>query len=134
VQRWLETAWAEPPQLKRWEFAIADAGSDGFLGTIMLHSCDWKNRRAETGFWLAPGARGRGVMTRALRLVLDWSFEELGLERMELTALPENAAVPQIATKFGYAFEGTMRGRNFERGRRVDLLLWGLLRDERRES
>jgi RimJ/RimL family protein N-acetyltransferase len=77
-------------------------------------------------------ARGRGVMTRALALVLDWAFGELALERMELTALPENQAVPHLAAKFGYVFEGTMRGRNFERGRRVDLLLWGLLREERR--
>jgi RimJ/RimL family protein N-acetyltransferase len=132
VQRWVDAAWRGPPELRQWEFAIADAATDVFLGTIMLHSCDWKNRRAETGFWLAPGARGRGVVTRALRLVLDWSFDELALERMELTALPENEAVPRIADAFGYVFEGTMRGRNFERGRRVDLLLWGLLRVERR--
>jgi [ribosomal protein S5]-alanine N-acetyltransferase len=132
VRRWLGTAWTEPPELRTWEFAIADARDDRFLGTLMLHSCDWKNKRAETGFWLVPAARGHGVMTRALGLVLDWAFGELALERMELTALPENAAVPGLAAKFGYVFEGTMRSRNFERGRRVDLLLWGLLRDERR--
>jgi [ribosomal protein S5]-alanine N-acetyltransferase len=68
----------------------------------------------------------------ACGLVLDWAFGELALERMELTALPENEAVPHLAAKFGYVFEGTMRGRNFERGRRVDLGLWGLLREERR--
>jgi ribosomal-protein-alanine N-acetyltransferase len=131
VLRWVRATWAEPPDLRSWEFAIADAGSDDFLGTIMLHTCDWKNRRAETRFWLTPQARGRGVLARALRLVLDWAFGALALERMELTALPENVAVPRIAEKFGYVFEGTMRERNFERGRRVDLLLWGLLRDER---
>ena len=132
VQRWLDATWAGPPELRQWEFAIADARDDSFLGTLMLHSCDWKNRRAETGFWIVPAARGNGVLTRALELVLDWAFGELALERMELTALPENTAVPHIAARFGYRFEGTMRGRNFERGRRVDLLLWGLLRDERR--
>jgi ribosomal-protein-alanine N-acetyltransferase len=132
VRRWLSSAWTGPPELRTWEFAIADARDDRFLGTLMLHSCDWKNRRAETGFWLVPAARGGGVMTRALDLVLDWAFGELALERMELTALPENTAVPRLAAKFGYVFEGTMRGRNFERGRRVDLLLWGLLREERR--
>jgi RimJ/RimL family protein N-acetyltransferase len=131
VLRWLNVTWVGPPELRTWEFGIADAETDAFLGTIMLHSCDWKNRRAETGFWLTPQARGRGVLTRALALVLDWAFGELALERMELTALPENEAVPRIAEKFGYVFEGTMRKRNFERGRRVDLLLWGLLRDER---
>ena len=131
VQRWLDATWTAPPKLRQWEFAIADTSDDTFLGTLMLHSYDSKNRRAETGFWIVPGARGRGVLTRALRLVLDWAFDELLLERMELTALPENAAVPRIAARFGYRFEGTMRGRNLERGRRVDLLLWGLLRDER---
>ena len=129
--KWANAAWSDPPDLRSWEFAIADAETDAFLGTIMIHSCDWKNRRAETGFWLTPQARGRGGLTRALRLVLDWAFGELELERMELTALPENVAVPRIAENFGYTFEGTMRGRNFERGRRVDLLLWGLLGDER---
>lgn len=128
--RWVDAAWVDPPELRSWEFAIADAESDAFLGTMMLHSCDWKNRRAETGFWLTPQARGRGVVSRALGLVLAWAFGELALERMELTALPENEAVPHIAEKFGYSFEGTLRKRNFERGRRVDLLLWGLLRDE----
>ncbi len=117
--------------MRSWELAIADGESDAFLGTIMLHSCDWKNRRAETGFWIVPAARRRGVLSRALALVLAWAFDELALERMEMTALPENEAVPRIAERFGYGFEGTMRRRNFERGRRVDLLLWGLLRDER---
>ena len=132
VRHWLDAPWTEPPELRQREFALADAQTDTFLGTLMLHSCDWKNRRAETGFWVVPDARGRGVLTRGLQLVLDWAFDELELERMELTALPENTAVPCIAARFGYRFEGTMRGRNFERGRRVDLLLWGLLRDERR--
>lgn len=131
LDRWVNGTWVDPPELRSWEFAIADAGSDAFLGTILLHTCDWRHRRAETGFWLAPEARGRGVMSRALALVLAWAFGELALERMELTALPENDVVPHLAAKFGYVFEGTMRKRNFERGRRVDLLLWGLLRDDR---
>jgi RimJ/RimL family protein N-acetyltransferase len=131
VRRKVDAGWTDAPGFTSWEFAIADATSDEFLGTIMLHSCDWWHSRAETGFWVVRAARGRGVLSRALQLVLDWSFGELALERMELTALPENQAVPRIATRFGYTFEGTMRGRNFERGRRVDLLLWGLLASDR---
>lgn len=127
----LERDWIEPPMLRVFEWVIADAKTDEFLGTIMLHSCFWNWRRAETGFWIAPNARGRGVLSEALSLVLDWCFGEAGLERMELTALPENQIVPKIAQKFGYVYEGTLRKRNFERGRRVDLLIWGLLADER---
>ncbi|HET7134286.1 MAG TPA: GNAT family protein [Casimicrobiaceae bacterium] len=118
------------------EWAIADAETDEFLGSITLHSVDRKHRRGETRFWVVAAARGHGALSEALAQVLDYCFGEAGLERMELTALPENKVVPLIAEKFGYAFEGTLRKRNFERGRRVDLLIWGLLADERpaRES
>ena len=112
------------------EWAIADAETDEFLGSITLHSVDQKHRRGETRFWIAPAARGRGALTEALSQVLDLAFAD-GIERMELTALPENQIVPKIAEKFGYVYEGTLRKRNFERGRRVDLLIWGLLADER---
>jgi len=119
--------WVDPPGLREYEWAIADAETDEFLGSMTLHSADWKNRRGETRFWVVPAARGRGVLSAALAEVLDWAFAA-GMERMELTALPENTAVPRIAEKFGYVFEGTLRQRNYERGRRVDILMWGLLR------
>ena len=44
---------------------------------------------------------------------------------------PQNVSIPRVAEKFGFTYEGTLRKRNFERGRRVDLLLWSLLREER---
>lgn len=121
--------WVDPPELHEYEWAIADAETGEFLGSITFHSADWKNRRAETRFWVVPASRGRGALTAALAQVLDWAFAA-GMERMELTALPENTVVPRIAEKFGYVFEGTLRQRNLERGRRVDILVWGLLRAE----
>lgn len=123
--------WVDPPDLRSYAWVIADAASDAFAGVLMLHSCSWMNRRAETGFWIAPAWRRLGYLSRALALSLDWCFAN-GLERMELTALPENEIVPVIAGRFGYTYEGTLRKRNFERGRRVDLLIWGLLADEHR--
>jgi RimJ/RimL family protein N-acetyltransferase len=124
-------AWVDPPELRSYEWVIADAASDAFAGSLMLHSCSWLNRRAEIGFWIAPAWRRLGYLSRALALSLDWCFAN-GIERMELTALPENEIVPVIAERFGYTYEGTLRKRNFERGRRVDLLIWGLLVDEHR--
>lgn len=129
VERWLGDNWVGRPEWA-WEFVVADLRSDAFLGTIMLHSLDTENRRGEVGFWIQANARGRGVGSAALRLMLDWAFDALGLERIEMTALPENESVRHIAAKFGFTFEGRLRQRNYERGRRVDLLIWGLLKDE----
>jgi RimJ/RimL family protein N-acetyltransferase len=77
VRRRIERPYADPPELRQFEFAIADAGDDSFLGALMIHSCDWRHRRAEVGFWVVPWARGRGVLSAALALFLDWAFGDL---------------------------------------------------------
>jgi RimJ/RimL family protein N-acetyltransferase len=130
VERWLRDSWVDPPELEAWEFAVADEGSDAFLGAIMIHSCDWKNKRAEVGLWIAAPARNQGVGSGALDLLLGWAFDDLGFERIEMTALPENESIAHIAEKLGFKYEGRLRKRNYERGRRVDLLIWGLLKDD----
>ena len=109
------------------ELAITDA-DDALLGSVILHSVDWRNRRGELGYWLIAGARGRGLATRALRLALRWMFEDLGLERAEIATTPDNAASLAVARRLGFAEEGLLRGRDVEDGRRVDVVVLGLLR------
>jgi RimJ/RimL family protein N-acetyltransferase len=110
--------------------AIARPGDDAFLGSLMLHSFHERHRRAELGFWLIPAARGAGVARRALALLIDWAWDALDLERLEMTTTPDNPRVPAVAAALGFRHEGTMRARNFERGRRVDVVMFGLMRGE----
>lgn len=51
------------------ELAIAD-GEDRLLGTVTLHSPDWRHEHIEVGFWLTPEARGRGAATEATELIV----------------------------------------------------------------
>ncbi len=115
------------------ELAIADRGSDDLLGSVTLHSIDWRNERGELGFWLARDARGRGVATEAVGLVVNWAFSDLGLYRVELItlpALPNFARVLALAKRLGFRQEGVMRERNLERGRRFDTMMLAVLRAE----
>ncbi|MFH8250682.1 GNAT family N-acetyltransferase [Microbacterium sp. B2969] len=68
--------------------------------------------QAELGYWTAPAARGRGVMTEASRAVVDWGFsaDGLGLARMEWRAVVGNVPSARIARTLGFGFEGTLRG------------------------
>jgi ribosomal-protein-alanine N-acetyltransferase len=110
--------------------AIADAGSLEFLGSIGVYRIDEKHRRGEVGFWLVPEARGRGLGTRAVRLLTGWAFDTLGFERVEMTTTPDNTATRRLAAALGFAEEGVMRERNLERGRRVDVVMFAALRHE----
>lgn len=110
--------------------AVADATTGEFLGGIGLYRIDQRHGHAEVGFWLTPAARRRGIASRAVTLITTWTFDALGCDRVELTTTPDNAATRALALKLGFTEEGTMRERNFERGRRVDVMMFAVLKDE----
>jgi RimJ/RimL family protein N-acetyltransferase len=116
------------------ELAIADAGDDALLGSVILYSVSWRHRWGELGYWLVAGARGRGLATRATELALRWMFEDLGLERAQIVTTPDNAGSLAVARRLGFAEEGLLRGRDIEEGRRIDVVIYGLLRDDWRRS
>jgi RimJ/RimL family protein N-acetyltransferase len=112
------------------ELAIADPATDRFLGSVILHSFEWEHRRCEVGFWLVPAARGRGVGSRAISRTVSWAFDTLDLLRIEMTTTPDNLAVSALARRLGFTREGVLRRRNVERGNRVDVVFFGVLREE----
>jgi RimJ/RimL family protein N-acetyltransferase len=121
---------AHTPPAGAIQLAVADATTDAFLGTVILHSYNGRHGRIEVGFWLARDARGRGLGSRAVTLAVSWAFETLGVARVEMTTLPDNPGALALAASLGFTREGVMRQRNFERGRRVDVVMLGVLRDE----
>jgi RimJ/RimL family protein N-acetyltransferase len=113
-------------------FAVTDARDGRLLGMVGLHAHDATMR--EIGFWTAPWARGQGVMTAAARLVCQFGFEVLGLQRVEWWASVGNQASRRVAEKLGFTLEGTCRGRLLHRGERVDAWVGGLLVGELRSG
>ena len=108
-------------------FAIADAAGDGFLGTIALLRFEWADSRAEVGYWLAAGARGRGVATRAVSLLSRWALRDLGLARLALTTDAANGASQAVARRAGFTREGVLRSYEDRDGRRPDIVVFSLL-------
>jgi RimJ/RimL family protein N-acetyltransferase len=99
-----------------------------FLGHVMLHTLAWRHKRAEVGYWLVPAARGHGIGSAAVSLLVDWAFDELEFERIEITTTPDNGPARALAKTLGFVEEGVMIGRNLERGRRVDVMILARLR------
>jgi RimJ/RimL family protein N-acetyltransferase len=90
--------------------------------------------RGSTGYWVAATARGRGVCTRAVRLLARYALGELGLQRMELITDPDNIASQRVAEKVGFQREGVMRAHlRHPDGRIRDSVLFSLLPGELRE-
>jgi RimJ/RimL family protein N-acetyltransferase len=85
-----------------------DANDGRLLGSFSLMGLDQEPGYGEIGYWVAAEARGRGVATRALRLLSDWAWTELGLTRLEVLPHRDNAASRRVAEKAGYRDTGEL--------------------------
>jgi RimJ/RimL family protein N-acetyltransferase len=81
---WFETH--QPTQLAGdgIDFAVCEVRTGQPLGAISFNKINGSLDSAEVGYWLARWARGHGYMTRAVRLLASWGFDDLGLARLEL--------------------------------------------------
>jgi signal transduction histidine kinase len=110
-------------------FAIEDRATGHLVGMISLDGGPVPER-ASVGYWLAPGARGRGLATRAVRLVAAWAFADPVLERLELTTLVGNDPSGRVALRAGFRREGILRRFLPFRDRRVDAVMYAMVRDD----
>ncbi|MBB4685766.1 GNAT family N-acetyltransferase [Amycolatopsis jiangsuensis] len=110
--------------------------SDGLLvGGIMLRTMNVPEQFAELGCWLEPSAVGRGLVTRAARVLIEWAVEQHGIHRLEWRASPQNTASTSVARRLGMQREGLLREHYLHRGKRHDAEVWSLLAPEwRRQS
>jgi RimJ/RimL family protein N-acetyltransferase len=113
-----------------FQLAVTAGGSDTLVGIVIVHHVEVAQGRAEIGFWLAPDARGVGLGRRAVSLLVDWLFDHPWLRRLELTTTPDNAGAMAFAESLGFTREGVLRQRVVERGKAVDIVWFGLLREE----
>jgi RimJ/RimL family protein N-acetyltransferase len=111
-------------------FAV-ESHDGGFLGLAMVVGIDWEGLEAEIGYVLAPAARGRGAATRAVQLLTEWCFDELGIERIALLIDAANAASERVAERAGYVREGVNRSVWFKEDIRLDQAVWARLRTDR---
>lgn len=124
--------WRQPEGTKGFAIEALDGARPRFAGTVDLRP-DGAGA-AEIGFGLAPWARGRGFMTRAVRLALDWGFDALALSVVCWRADEGNFASRRVATACGFRMDGTVRGLLSARGVRHDGWVGTLLRDEPRSG
>jgi RimJ/RimL family protein N-acetyltransferase len=125
INRYLE-GWREG---SRAGFAI-ETHEGEFLGLGMFVRIENEARQGEIGYVSGAAARGRGVATRTLRLLTDWGFSQLGLERIELWIDTTNTGSERVAERAGYVREGVLRSYWFKEAIRRDFGIWSRLRSD----
>lgn len=119
------------------EKTAADVGriygiwTDGELvGGVLFRTMDVEQGNAEVGCWLEPAAAGKGLVTRAAHVIIDWAVEERGIHRVEWVVAAENAASIAVARRLGMTKDGVLRESYPYRGKRLDMEVWSVLAPE----
>ncbi len=99
-------------------------------GVVTFDYIDWSNRAALIGFWLGKSFQGRGIMTRTCSALIDLAFDELGLNRVEISCALENRRCRLVAERLGFRQEGVSRQRELLYDRFVDPVSYSMLASE----
>jgi RimJ/RimL family protein N-acetyltransferase len=117
-------AWA---QEWTFNFGVFDAQMGEHLGGVSVNHIVRQNRMANVGYWVRTGATKRGVAVRAVRLAAQFAFEDLGLTRIEIAAIPENLPSRRVAEKAGARFEVIARNRIVMHGQAYPAAVYSLV-------
>jgi RimJ/RimL family protein N-acetyltransferase len=109
-------------------FAIVDRATDRLLGAVSRFGPE--GHQATLGCWVAPEARGRGIGTRVLRAVADWTFATTDVVRVDAYIMVGNEVSERMTERAGFRREGVLRAWELLRGAPVDCVVYSRLRDD----
>ena len=123
------------------DLAAGDAGRlfgiwlDGTLvGGTMFVAFNAAAGTCEIGCWLEPAGRGKGLITQAVRVLIDWAVRTRGIHRVEWRCRPDNIASSNVARRLGMRLDGVLREAALYKGVRHDLEIWSLLASDASEG
>lgn len=120
--------WAEQSY---YPFVVADTDTGRLIASIQVKNMDKSIPKAELGYYIDTAYEGKGIITKAMQLVIAYCFDELKLAKLLIRTYEGNIGSRRIAEKNGFKLEGIIR-RDYKTtgGMVVDSMYYGLINDE----
>lgn len=116
-------------------FHLLDKHGNRVIGRCDFHTWVPSHKRAEVGYTMTSEAhKNKGLMIEALRAVLSFGFEQMGLYRIEAMASPRNVPSLQLLKRYGFQKEGLLRNHYMVNDVLEDSVMFSLLRPEFEEQ
>ena len=123
---------ADKSQGDEWySFGVFDRNNrERFLGGVGLNFINRVHQFGNLGYWVRTSAAGKGVASKASRLVARFGFDQLGLHRIEILAAVSNIGSQRVAEKIGAVREGVLRKRLLIGGEPHDAVMFSLVQED----
>lgn len=109
-------------------FAVIYKGK--IAGTIGFNTLDKSNRVGTIGYWIGEQYKGQGIMSKSFEAIMDYGFNTLNLNRIEVRTAVKNIKSRALPERFSFHHEGTIRDAEWLYDCYVDHAVYGLLKDE----
>jgi len=110
---------------------ICDKESKEAIGETALVRIDWVSRAAVFYIGIADKENwSKGFGSETTKIMIDYAFNTLNLNRIQLHVAVENTAAVKVYERFGYKIEGTLREAMFHNGEYADFYVMGILRKD----
>lgn len=111
------------------------AVSDGqAIGIVSLNAINAVQKTADWAFYLDTEIQGKGLGSIVEFWMLDYAFNEAGIEKLNCEVLETNPTVIKMHQKFGFELEGVRRKNILKDGGRIDVVLLGITKEEWKEK
>ena len=118
-----------PKDKREYTFTIRIDGS--LAGLIGFKSTDRANRKTEIGYWLSESFQGRGIITKSVKRLCEFAFQELNMNRIQIKCAVGNSASIAVPERLGFMREGIERDGELLTGALfTDLYIFSLLFSE----
>lgn len=116
---------------ERFLFAIREKQSRQILGIAGFDEIIWSNGVATVFIGIgSEGHTGKGLGKEAMRLLMDFGFNELNFHRIQLNVISYNETAIKLYEGLGFVKEGILREFIHRDGRRYDMYFYSMLRNE----
>lgn len=108
-------------------WAITEKGNPKMIGIIGHYRIRWEHFRSEIGYMLLPEYQGKGIITEAIQLLVDYGFNEMNMHSLEAIIDPENTASARVLEKNNFVKEAHFKENEFYEGKFLDAVVYSLL-------
>ena len=119
-------------RLDRNTLGLALVRDGKLIGSTGFNRLDWAANVCEIGYWIDRGEEGKGTITKACKAMIDYAFDELKMNRVEIRCSTENSRSAAVPERLGFKLEGTLRQAEMLNGRPHDFHVFGLLAEDPR--
>lgn len=129
IKEWIERRGNAADDLV---WAIADRETNACLGHVGLYRIDPRVRACEFGISIGESSRwGKGIGREVTSAVIAYGFDELNMNRIELSVITSNIRAMSLYESLGFVREGLRRQAQYRAGEYQDIVLMSILRSER---